>query len=577
MKRALFCLTFVVALSAPLLADSNLKIADAGLHGYFGMPLAIRLSVRNPSAQPQTIHLRVVADSEWGRLGSVTGEVELHGGEERQVELPLLTQGQNQRITAQASTDNTFFAHESKEVKFRSNNLVVLMCASDRVCKSAQSQMEFSGSVENRADKNRNLSFEVVDDPRDNWWSYSPAGTIVLALPVAKFTPAQKEALEGYLRRGGRLVLLEHEIDDPTFLSAYRQSQAPAQGERVGKGTLFRISGITANTLGEVFAGYNLAGALRELSPVWWGATNDWLHLRFATAFTFPRLRWIMTWLAVYILVIGVVNFAVLRRIHRLELGWISMCGLALLFAAGLYASSASRRPKEFRLDNLATYSLDARSPVAAADYGLRISAPERRDVVTSVADSAIFVNSNFAEAEANSDIWMEMNRQATRTGDQTNIRFGPPREVDLALLKWSYRDLNLQGLHRFPGTVHFVAPNRLRNDTGQHFSEAVYLDNNANALYSLPPLSPGEEIALDNISSRPIRSKEGGAQPWPRPVNDQSTETLLAMAESGALYFANQGRVFVGLSDGPALPVKVGIPYQESVHTMITVVEDQP
>src|SRR5258708_29419458 len=99
---------------------------------------------------------------------------------------------------------------------------------------------------------------------------------------------------------------------------------------------------------------------------------------------------------------IGVLNFDVLRRLRRLEFGWISVCGLALLFAGGFYLSSASRRPKTFRLDNLATYYLDARSPLAAADYSLRVSAPERRGALVSVPHPARPPSSTFPPDERN-------------------------------------------------------------------------------------------------------------------------------------------------------------------------------
>ncbi len=69
-------------------------------------------------------------------------------------------------------------------------------------------------------------------------------------------------------------------------------------------------------------------------------------------------------------------------------------------------------------------------------------------------------------------------------------------------------------GVHEFSGTVHFVAPNRLRNDTGQRFEEAVYLDYNTNTLYALPALAPGAEISLDTITPKPIYTKDGTFQP---------------------------------------------------------------
>jgi hypothetical protein len=579
MRRVLLCTGFVFVLAASLIADSDLRIADVGLHGYYGTTSAVRLIVRNPSSQPQPIHLQVAVGSQYDVTSTVTTDVRLNGGEQRELELPVLMPAGKTTVTADALAAGAVFGHDTYEPLWRGTNLIALMCANEKVCKTAQSQIQFSGTIEERADKNRQTAFEVVDDPRNHWWAYSGSSVVVLAMPMAELARAQRDALEGFLRSGGRMVLLESEIADPSFLSAYRKAPAPPNGERVGKGTLFRVSGLSANALGDAFAGRNLYGVLGQRYTLWNSNQTGWLSRRFATSFDFPRLRWILIWLATYTVMIGVLNFAVLRRLRRLEFGWISVCGLALLFAAGFYFSSASRRPKSFRLDNLATYYLDARSPLAAADYNLRISAPERRDVLVSVADPAVFTysNPNFTEREPNSQIWAEMNQQGAQVHREYDIRLGPPSQVGLSLLKWSFHGLDLQGLHEFSGTVHFVAPNRLRNDSGQQFGEAVYLDYAANALYALPALTPGEEIQLDAIAPRPIRTKDENLQGWIRPDVDYRHQTLQELALSGTLPFASEGRVFAGLSDGPALPVELNVPHQRSVHSLIVVALEQP
>lgn len=578
MKRTLLCTSFILVLTASLVADSNLRIDDVGLHGYYGIPAAVRLTVRNPSSQAQPIHLQVAVANQYGVTNTVAADMSLSGGEQRQLELPILAGGGETKFTADVATaGGAVFGHDDYQASPHRAKPIILMCASEDVCKTAQSQIQFSGTIEERADKNRQTAFEVVADPRDHWWAYSAGKAIVLAMPLAKLTLVQRHALEGFLRRGGRLVLLEHEIADASFLSAYRQTPTPPKGERVGKGTLFRVSGLSSNTLGDIFTGRNLLGVLSAPDPWPYWTQMDWLRRRFAAAFNFPRLRWLLIWLMAYIVIIGALNFAVLRSLHRLEWGWITVCVLALLFAVGFYFSSASRRPSGFRLDNLAVYYLDARSPLAAADYSLRISAPERRNVVVSVADPAVFTLSNSTGGESHSQIWVEMNRPRVGVNREYDIHFGPPSQIELSLLKWSFRDLNLQGLHEFPGTVHVIAPNRLRNDTGQHFGEAVYLDYTSNTLYSLPALAPGDEIQLDTLTQRPIRTQDEKRQPWVPPGLDSGKESLQELALRHSLPFVTDGRLFAGFSDGPALPVELNISHQQSAHALIVVVLEQP
>jgi hypothetical protein len=571
MKRILLCIAFQLALAGSATADSNLHITDVGLNGDFGTPAAVRLLIRNPSSQPQLIHLRITASDKNDGTNSVESDVRLDGGEQRELELPILLDVGYVGVVADAGLSGTVFAHDTFEGVRSRPYLVALMCASEKVCKGTQSQIQFSGTMEEQVDKNRQLSFEVVREPRDHWWAYSAARAVVLAMPTAQFTSEQRGALEGFVRQGGRLILIENEIADSSFLSAYRRGVAPRSGEPVGKGSLICVPDLGSNTLGNAFSGANLPNFFAQFERSATNMRQAGAVGRFATIFSFPRLRWVLIWLVAYIVIIGAVNFAVLRWLHCLEFGWISMCVLAVLFAGGFYFSSASQRPKDFRLDNLATFYLDGRSLQAAADYNLRVSAPQRKGVLVSVADPAVFTYSAPIGEETNSQIWSQMNRRV-QVLRQFDFRFGPPSQTELSLLKWSFQDLHMEGLRQFPGTVHLVGPNRLRNDTGQRFSEAVYLDWTTGSAYSLPTLVAGQEIQLDTISPTKIEAPNPSPFPYVAENDQNRNMTLQQLATLGALEVASQERVFAGFSDGPALPVELSVPHQENVHSLIVV-----
>ena len=579
MNGVLFSASFVLAMASSLWADANVHITDVGLDGHAESIAAVRIVLRNPAAQGQLIHLQVAAKGQNQITNVVTTDVPVSAGEERVLELPVETSGLLDSITATATVAGTTFGHDTfRQSQRGSNNLIVLMCGHEDICKTMQSQIQFSGSIEDRVDKNRNTSFDTVNNPRDHWWvySYSECNSIVVAMPLGKLASTQRDALEGFLRRGGRLVLVESEIDDPSFLAAYRKNAPSPKGERVGKGTLFRVLELHGDALGDVFAGANLQGALHPENGIWFN--RDLMVDRFAAAFKSPSLNWILFWLAVYIVTIGALNFAVLRWLRRLEYGWVSMCALAFVFAAGFYFFSAKGRPKTFTLDNLATYVLDAKSSIAAADYSLRIAASERRDITVSVTDSAVFTSPGFLnQTEGNSQIWVEMNGGHDQMRQENGIRIGPTSQMDLLLLKWSFRDLSLQGLHEFPGTVHFVAPNRLRNDTGQQLGEAIYLDRSANALYQLPAMAQGDEVQLDTITPTPIYEKDETPQRGMARESEPSKQTLQALARQGRLQLFTGGRLFAAFSDGPALPVDVNISHQSNLHSLIIVNLGQP
>jgi len=568
MKRAFITCCLILALGCLARADSTIRITDVGLHGYVGTPTAVRLYVRNPSPQSQTIRIRVTEDeATWNTV--VSRDIQMQGGEERQFELPVLMPYGDLSFKATATVGGALIGVDHYRRAIQRQNVLALLCDNDDVCKKVQSQIQFSGSIEDRADKNRELRFEIVNDFREDWWGYSGVKGIVLAMPLSKLQPQHLQALEGYLRRGGRLVLIEPAIADSTFLAAYRQGSPNPDGTRVGKGVLFRVQDV--EKVGNVFTGYNLPAVLNPQDYAWLNATQEnWLSNRYGTTFDFPGLGWLLIALAVYILVIGVLNFFVLRRLRLLEFGWVSTLVLALLFAAGFYYSSASKRPKAFRLDNLTTYFLDSNSGLAAADASLRLSTPDRQQVKVAIDDPAVLVTIlSQGAGEGNGQIWAEINRTAVRAQQQYDIDLGPPQRVELPMLKWSSRDLSLLGLRQFPGTVHVVAPNRLRNDTGQTLLEPVYADYDANAIYTLPTLAPGQEIGLDTIASRPIRTP--GQPAYLPPDTTDPTLSRLAITTAG------RGPMFFAVSDGPALPVELNVQHERNVHSLIVVNMEQP
>jgi len=90
MSRVVWCVVFVLAVTASLIADSNLRITDVGLHGYSSSTSAVRLIVRNPSSQAQTVHLRISTGDRDVVSYTVTTDVRLAADELRELELPLV-------------------------------------------------------------------------------------------------------------------------------------------------------------------------------------------------------------------------------------------------------------------------------------------------------------------------------------------------------------------------------------------------------------------------------------------------------------------------------------------------------
>jgi hypothetical protein len=161
--------------------------------------------------------------------------------------------------------------------------------------------------------------------------------------------------------------------------------------------------------------------------------------------------------------------------------------------AASLYFASSARRPKNYTLDNATVYWMDARSPVAVEDVGLRISSPARGDVAVSLNDDVVAVNpGNVLRNQSDVELGAEItDKQQIQEG--CNVDAGPPVTATRPMLRWSTEDFNFEGFRKRAGTVHWTSPNKLRNDTGISFREAIYLDYAENKQYLIPHLTPAK------------------------------------------------------------------------------------
>ena len=193
-------------------------------------------------------------------------------------------------------------------------------------------------------------------------------------------------------------MLLEKECAYAAFLASYRVG-VPKGHVAVGRGRLYRVPSLSSKELGGLFASKNLKAIIsyawneeiaaypRDYSLV------DPIRQQVGMSFDFPRLRWFLIWLAVYILAVGALNFMLLRRFRRLEWGWVSTTVVAVLFAIGLYIVSSANRPKQIILDDIVVHWMDSNSPNAWDSVGLRVTSPKRQDIRVSVAGDVLLTS----------------------------------------------------------------------------------------------------------------------------------------------------------------------------------------
>ena len=524
MKKCLLCM-LALLLPAALRAQDFIRIDHVGLGSSeilsVGNVTPVRVHIPAQS-QAQTLQLEFqfeIGDKNDERRKLLPHrfikQVQVAGGAPSDIDVPLYLPTTSRLQLDLSVTDASGHQIGSGARDLDRNTrgggqVIAIYCLKEEKCDQLASQVNSGFDDEERAANAKsdtktkiNRTVITLQELFEHWWDYGAVDSIVIAGPISDLSTEKRNALEQYVRLGGALVFLESDISDKNFLAAYRQGPPTAAEIPVGTGRLIRLSGSDAADLRKTIPTITRTPITVLNAAVNAGTQSDDFFLdRTGITFTFPKLRWLLIWFGVFIVVVGPLNFFILRRIRRLEWGWVTTTAIAALFAGGLYIVNSVSRPKDFMLDDAATYRMDDRSALASAVFGFRVYSPERRDMVLSVnqdsipfdmatsrsfGDSGLDIGSGFAGPDATSVGW--------------HVHLDSPLRFDFPMLRWSTEDFSVRGFREFAGTVHWTSDMRLKNDTGQNFREAIYMDFKANKKYLISRMASGEEIDLNSIT----------------------------------------------------------------------------
>jgi hypothetical protein len=587
MRRSLI---LALLLAVPFgLAAQTARVLDVGIHGYYrmGSPTRVRVEAVNPQPTPVTIqlefrfHQKTDPPNQPDRVDTFTQSLTLAPAETRVIDVPVLIAVNGEAILEFDARDGlNRVAHESRSLGYPNfETLVVILCKDDKICRQTEETLSFGGTADERAGKLRKFTFLPVTEPPSEWWAYSDVNSIVLATKPSLLTHDQQLALESYLRQGGRLVLVDSYVGSDPFLTPYRKSKPGAKYTPVGFGTLQTVSAINS----DLAALFNPKDDDDDKKPVTVrrfvpseGTIND-ARRRLAINFVFPGFAWLLWWLGAYIFVVGLLNFAVLRKLDRREWGWITTPTIAFIFAIAIYLASSAKRPKSVELDEVAVYTMDESSPLATSNIGLRISTPKRRDMSLDVPGDAVWRGpiGDFSGMMIDEGISF---RRVRHSSFAWNVNLGPPMHFNFPLLQWSFNDMNFTGMKQFPGTVHRIGPTQLINETGQSFRDAIYV--NEDLVYHLGPVAAGATI---NLSSARTESHQAAGLKWDDrrsytftfqkpPTGPFSLLELVKNWSYDPRQIIQSNAVFLGLNDDPVLGAQLNGQFTHTQHAVTIV-----
>ena len=554
-RRIALSLLLLAALSSACRAGDSVvvKIKEFGLGGLFStntLSTLVEVEAHNVTDGPLSLNLSV-AELNLDAAALPASEtmnipVTLASGEVRTFDVPVHVFPLDRGVVfveARDAAGRILGRTGRRVVQNMQGGLIALLCVGPEICRSLQQSILLSGTAEEQTRKSQSVHFVQLAQPPSVDWAYWPASTVILAFPIARLSAAHREALEIFMHRGGTIVLLEDQTaDGPSLLSAtsntssgatardsgsarfleqYRARTKEGQLVSVGDGRLICFRSISSQSFADYFRPIGFSGDTPpELRRRWvdiraiqlqvQGQRADerqWLMRRLGTSFRFPTFLELLLWIVGYLILVGVVNFVVLRRIGRPEWGWISIPALAILFSLFLYMVSARNHPSNFGLDEIVEYRMDPSSPIALLQARIRVSAPVRSSVAP-----VLPAGLNYEYAQRQSDLSNEgLIAQAAGEGIR-KITLGHTWETQFTLRRWSFRDIDFQGYRVFAGNIYRDASGHFHNDSGLHYRQAIVVDHDD--VFLLGDFPSGAVVDLGHVQRLPYAQETGRQLP---------------------------------------------------------------
>ena len=418
----------------------------AGTYKY-GEWLPLRVSVGN-SGGDLDAELRALITS-GGASTAYVAPAPLPAGAQKDIELYVLLPSFARNVTVDLLADDQVLKSATIDVRaMRNVTYVVGVVASDASAYSLMESMELATAHRTVS----TASFPLRDLP-DRPQALRTFDALVLGdVDTQPLAPAQAEALRQWVAAGGRLIVAGGPGAERT-LAGLPPELAPASVERDTARDLVALAGFagtgTGGIEGEFSAAYPdaafghvLAGAPDRplvaerrvgqgwvtylafdpaLSPfsAWAGMRAVWATLlapgavypsnlppdvspaqmaaqRLVYVLTnlpsleLPSIRWLAILLGVYILLVGPVNYLVLRRLRRLERAWVSIPVLTFVFAGCAFGVGYGLRGNDVILNQVSTIQRTAAGSPALIRTYVGVFSPARSTYSLQVQDGAL-------------------------------------------------------------------------------------------------------------------------------------------------------------------------------------------
>jgi hypothetical protein len=188
------------------------------------------------------------------------------------------------------------------------------------------------------------------------------------------------------------------------------------------------------------------AGGPPDVSPRRWADGQMINALTNLPSLDLPSVRWVVLLLAIYILLVGPANYLILRRARRLAWAWVTIPAMTLTFSVGAYGVGYGLRGGEVILNKLSVIEVMPGTKMAQVRTYAGLFSPTKRSyTLTADGDPLISpLNPGYGPWDPSAG-----------GGNITVVQGRPTRVRDLTVNQWAMRTFMTETITWSPVNIH--------------------------------------------------------------------------------------------------------------------------
>lgn len=211
-----------------------------------------------------------------------------------------------------------------------------------------------------------------------------------------------------------------------------------------------------------------------------------------------PSIKWLSILLGLYILLVGPVNYLVLRHSRRMHLAWVTIPVITAVFTGGAFGIGYSMRGSDLILNKIALVEIQKEGPALVTSY-VGLFSPRQQSYEIEVQASSLLSPAQFGYVGQQGPAMPGVSGGP----EMTFIQGRPALVQGLSVNQWSMQSFEAEDtwpeFGRISGNLSMVnetLTGTIKNDTSHLLKDVVVVVNQR--FQRLGDLTPGQEAKVD-------------------------------------------------------------------------------